>query len=380
MIRATQRQTTTFLLQKHSLSGDRATDMVELVKHLIGLAATELDLPGLALRARMIDFQPAALRHQRDQTRRLLQRPAMRSEPYLVATTDFTMLQAATQRQRRQHFNRAFIQWKIEAAEVEQLSTAILTLIDKTPMTPAEIEAQLLSERVRSLRQTSRGGRVSTTTNLALTLDWLEAEGQLVKGTLPPIEDEQGQQSLYAPLSVWLPDLESEPDLTEAEAQRRLVRAYLAAFGPASEADISFWTGFGKSETQRAVSSLARDTTLTMVDGLPGALLLLKEQAEALKAISPPVDPLADPVISLLPADDPFVRGHKATRARLLADPRHQRQIFTSTDHARPTILINGQIAGTWTRSAEKITWELFGSVDPALRSRIETEFATMTD
>jgi hypothetical protein len=173
------------------------------------------------------------------------------------------------------------------------------------------------------------------------------------------------EKVIYAPLTYWYPDLDLTAAPGEAEAQATLVQAYLAAFGPASEADISFWTGFGKSETARAIGALAAKTTLTLVEGLPGMLFLLKEQAEALQATPIP----AQPLVHILPADDPFTTAHRASRNRYFADPKLQRHVFSSTGAAKPTFVINGQIVGLWQWSieAQQITWRLLAPVASTL-------------
>jgi hypothetical protein len=158
----------------------------------------------------------------------------------------------------------------------------------------------------------------------------------------------------------------------EAEAQQRLVRYYLAAFGPATEADISFWTGLGKSETARAVGGLAKETTLAMVEGMPGMLLLLKNQAEALSATEPP----PEPVVNILPADDPFTTAYRASRNRYFTDPSWQRHIFNSAGAARPTLLVNGKIVGVWDGPAETgpLNWRRLAQVESGVEARIQAE------
>jgi hypothetical protein len=177
---------------------------------------------------------------------------------------------------------------------------------------------------------------------------------------------------IYAPLIYWYPDLNLAAAPGEAEAQAALVQAYLAAFGPASEADISFWTGFGKSVTGRAIGALAAKTTLTLVEGIPGMLLLLKEQAEAL----PTTQPSTRPIINVLPADDPYTTAHRASRTRYFGDQKLQRHVFSSSGAAQPAILVNGQIVGIWQWSEEnhQITWRLLTQVDAALLPLIQAE------
>jgi hypothetical protein len=306
----------------------------------------------------------------------------MRSTPYIVPTAGYASLHSATWRQRNQALNSEFRLWHIDNDEIGGVADLIHKLVADEPTVLTAIIDRLPPAQVRELSQTSRGGRVTTTTNVELALRWLTGRGVLSAGwsTLPQPHAWRTGTASYAPLHHWYPDVDLATAPAEAEAQKALARTYLAAYGPATEADISFWTGFGKSETARAIGGLAAETTLTLVEGIPGMLLLLKDQADALDATAPP----AEPLINILPADDPYSTAHRASRARYLADQSWQRHVFSSSGAAKPTILINGQIVGGWTWQAEAnpagITWDLLAGVDPALLPLIEAEIARVSD
>lgn len=384
MIRTTQLQAAHFVLRQNYLAAGQAAEVGHLVNGLIGLPAEPADTPYLAAHARLAQFNPAqldtALYHQRT----LLQSILMRSTSYLVLAEHYPLWYAATARQRNQDANSEYRLWGLDPVEVDQLEKAIMELGD-WPATVETIAARLPSPLIRELSQTSRGGRVTTISNVALVLRWLTAKGIL--GASPTLNKNlSGSASLtgfydpivYAPLTRWYPNLNLSALPDEATAQAELVRAYLTAFGPATEADISFWTGFGKSETARAVGALADQTTLTLVEGIPGMLLLLKEQADALQSTLSPTEP----VINVLPADDPFTTAHRASRSRYFNDQKLQRFVFSSSGSAQPTIVVNGQIVGTWERSAEhnRLTWQLLTEVSADLLPFIETEIERAGD
>lgn len=377
MIRATLAQAAHFILTKNYLTGAQPPALVPLVEALVGLPGEPADTPFLAVGARSANFKVIDLLAELYQQRRLIHSALMRSSAYIVPTELYVIWHAATARQRSQDFNSEFRLWGLDNSEVEALEQAILKL-DLWPATAEAITARLPQSLVRPLSQTSRGGRVSTNNNVALVLRWLAAKGILgLSPELPKPSGALGEKLMalpekftYAPLAHWYPTLDLSAAPSEAAAQAALVQAYLAAFGPAAEADISFWTGFGKSETARAVGALAAKTTLALVEGIPGMLLLLKEQAEALAATLP-FDPA---IINVLPAADPFISAYRASRSRYFADQKLQRQVFSSTGAAQPVIVVNGQIVGVWEVQDTQLTWRLLSEVDSALLPLIEIE------
>jgi hypothetical protein len=381
MIRVTQPQAAHFILGKNFLGSDRANNLAGLVKALVGLPGQPDLTPFLAAQARLSHFTPAHLLINLSQNRTLINGPLMRSQGYIIPADDFITWHAATTRQRSQAFNSQFRLWGLDTGQVETLEQAILTTPGEWPASAEAIAYRLLPHLVQTVTQTSRGGRVSTTNNVVLVLEWLAAKGILyVEKDLPGLRDLAGLalnppdlgSQRYAPLNYFYPGLNLAESPPEAEVQTALARAYLLAFGPATEADLSFWTGFGKSETARAVGHLATETTLVLVEGLPGMLLLLKTQADALAATPPPTVPF----INILPADDPFTTAHRASRSRYFSDQRLQRLVLANDGSAQPTILVNGQIVGLWNTQLEqnRLTWQLLSPVDPILLPLIQAE------
>lgn len=375
MIRATQAQAAHFILQKNYLT-EPATSLTDVVERLVGLPAQPPETPHLAAVARLAAFRPADLLDTLHRRRTLIEGSLMRSQLTIVPVESFALYHAATTRQRRQNLNSELRMWGLENEEIERWGAAILAVTANQPHTAEAIAAQLPPEARRDLSQTSRGGWVSTTSPVAQALRWLTATGDLYAGRDPAAG--AGWRSgarLYAPLAYWYPDIDLSDAPDEATAQATVVRRYLAAFGPATEADISFWTGFGKSETARAVSALSGETTLALVENIPGMTLLLKSQAESLSDTSPP----AEPVVKVLPADDPFTTAHRASRGRYFRDQSRQRQVFSSTGAAKPAIIVNGQIVGVWQlpTADSPPTWHLLDEAFPMaqIQPQLEVEF-----
>jgi hypothetical protein len=373
MIRATIAQARFFILQKNYLAAQKATNLPHLAAHLSGLPASPLTTPFLAARARLNEFRPADLLAELGEQRRLMQGQFMRNSAYIIPSDQYLTLHAATTRQRNQAFNAEFRLWGIERNEtMESLGQAIMAVLGDQALPGEAIAARLEPGLAQELSQTSRGGRVTRTSNIALALRWLNARGLLYATNIA--SDWRSETLVYARLDHWYPELDLEEAPDEAEAQKRLVRNYLAAFGPATEADISLWTGLGKSETARASGALSGETTLALVEGIPGMLLMFKNQAEALQA----VEPSPEPLVNLLPADDPYTTAHRASRSRYFTDQKLQRQIFSSSGEAKPAIVVNGEIVGVWDwqtiEGQDVVTWQLLVDIDSALVAQVETE------
>ncbi|MEM7035170.1 MAG: crosslink repair DNA glycosylase YcaQ family protein [Chloroflexota bacterium] len=374
MIRATQTQAMHFILNKMSLVEKSNQSGQAMVGKVVALPALDQSDAILSLQARVTTTSIPDLATALLASSDVIRRPLMRHWPFFVRVADFLRFQIATKRQRRQHFNSQFLHWQIKREVIEQLGEQILAGMGEQPRTANQIINDVDPGSICELTHTSRGGRVSTISNLSLTLDLLEAEGQVLRVQNGTVSDWRKTSFAYALPEVGYPDLQTQTAVTEAEAQAWLTRAYLAVFGPVAEADISAWAGFGKSETRRAVSTLANETTLTMVDGVPGAMMMLKSQADALKATPEP----SEPVVNVLPANDPFVTAYKASRARVLADRRLQRQVFNKADHAKPVMLVNGRIVGVWSWETEddenRIQGQLFLDLSDGLYNITKTK------
>ena len=177
MIRANQAQVAQFLLQKNFLATEKADDVLTVVKRLVALPALDVFL-ALLPRLKVTDrMQLLADLYNMHRLRHLVQRPGVRNTTQLMLVSDFSLFLTATERQRRQYFNTEFIAWDVAAADIEALAAAIVTAIGAEYRSLEELETHLSTHLIRSLSQTSRGGRVSETTTLELALRWLEANG-----------------------------------------------------------------------------------------------------------------------------------------------------------------------------------------------------------
>jgi hypothetical protein len=129
----------------------------------------------------------------------------------------------------------------------------------------------------------------------------------------------------------------------------RLVRRYLAAFGPASRADVAAFTGLAVATLAPALAALAQELErLTDESG--------RELYDLRDAPRPPEDTPAP--LRLLGEWDNVLLAH-ADRTRMFDDETRRRVIKKNGD-VMPTILLDGVVAGRWwwRRNKDVVTLE----------------------
>ncbi|MCZ4095658.1 MULTISPECIES: winged helix DNA-binding domain-containing protein [Streptomyces] len=136
----------------------------------------------------------------------------------------------------------------------------------------------------------------------------------------------------------------SEPPAAEAKAA--LARDWLAAYGPGTEADLKWWTGWTLTDVRKALAAVgAQQVALDEGTGyvLPGDV----EPA-----------PAAAPWAALLPGLDPTPMGWQQ-RGWFLPD-EHRPALFDKTGNVGPTVWWDGQVVGGWAQRPDgEIVWRL---------------------
>lgn len=203
-----------------------------------------------------------------------------------------------------------------------------------------------------------KDGSVQTTVGMSTrVLFLLAAEGRAVrarpKGTWV--------SSLYrwAPFEDWIGGPLVEMD--KAEAQAALLVRWLRAFGPGTEMDMKWWTGWPVTQVRTALASIGA-VEVEIESGRPG--YLLRDDLE-------PIEPV-DPWVALLPSLDPTTMGWKEREWYL---GPHYPRLFDSNGNAGQTVWVDGRIVGGWgQRATGEITWELLEDVGPEVANEISRQ------
>lgn len=151
----------------------------------------------------------------------------------------------------------------------------------------------------------------------------MAAESRMVRAT--PRGSWTSRHHTWQDARAWWPDgIEWVED-----AKTRLVELYLRRFGPATQTDVAWWTGWNLGTTRKAIAEL--DT----VD--VGCGLVLADDAVPEAA--------ADPSAAILPALDPTPMGWKE-RAWYLPDD--WQPLYDRYGNIGPTVWRGGEVVGGW--------------------------------
>ena len=168
------------------------------------------------------------------------------------------------------------------------------------------------------------------------------------------------------PAAVYHPYPEPDP-LDVLTARAELVRRYLAAFGPATRADIADWSGLRIADFAPALDLLEPLRRFRNEDG--------KELLDVSRAPLPPADTPAP--VRFLPKWDNTLLAH-ADRRRVVSDELRKGVIAKNGDVAA-TVLVDGVVVGTWTYVRQgTVTTELAVPVSRTARREVEDEAARL--
>ena len=150
-------------------------------------------------------------------------------------------------------------------------------------------------------------------------------------------------------------------------AQAELVRRWLGAFGPGTQRDIQWWTGWTVARTKAALRAVDA-VEVELDDGATGWVL------------PDDLDPTPEPApwVALLPALDSTIMAWVG-RSFFLAD--HAPQLFDTNGNAGPTAWVDGRVVGLWAqRTNLEVGYRLLEDVGREQRQALDAEAARLTE
>jgi Winged helix DNA-binding domain len=354
---------------RHHLAEAARAGVVEAARDLVGLHATDPATVHLAARARMRDPEIAAVEAAIYDDRALVRLLGMRRTMFVEPVELMPVVQAACTdaiavAQRRllvDMVGRAGLA-DDPAGWVEELGTATVKALEArgeaTASEVAKDDPRLALQMVVAEGKPYEA-RQSVVTRMLLLL---AAEGRIVRGR--PRGSWVSGQYRWSVIDAWLPA--GVAAWSTQDAQTELVRRWLAGFGPATVADVKWWTGLTMGQVRKAVA--ATGAVGVDLDGVPGLVL------------PGDLDPVAapEPWSALLPALDPTTMGW-AGRDFYLGP--HRPALFDRNGNAGPTIWWDGRVVGGWAqRRTGEVVLRLLEDPGADATAAIEAEAAGLTD
>ena len=175
-----------------------------------------------------------------------------------------------------------------------------------------------------------------------------------------------GNEPTFVRADAWIPQWQ---DVPREQAEGMLLRMYLRAFGPATAADFSLWTGITLTEARQIWTREQADLAPVNVQGWTAAVLRedLDELAQAR---------FERPLVRLLPYFDVYLLGHKEREH--LAAMEHRPKIYRPQGWITPVVLVDGRAAAVWEHAQEgkrlRVKVMKFGSLSRRITTGIREE------
>jgi hypothetical protein len=290
--------------------------------------------------------------------------PAARGCTYVVPKKDFAIALRASQG----HGDDATIAMAkkflgVTDKELDRLCQRVLDTIAKTPLDPAGIK-EAVGDAVRSLG--AEGKKRGTSSTLPLALGRLQTRGLIRRVPMDGRLDQQRYRYV-----AWTPGPLGKKVLDDDAIAIELARRFFRWTGPATVAQLAWWSGLGVKAARAAADELK---VVPMEEG--SDRLLFAEDRDALLGVEAPREPRVS-FVSILdnifhmrrevaPHLDPIDGERKVPASKALSG---------LVDLPYHPIVDRGRLVGLWDWDGVKgkLVWKLFGKT-PSLEKPVAKE------
>ena len=174
----------------------------------------------------------------------------------------------------------------------------------------------------------------------------------------------------YALLDDWL-GAETRTR-SPADPPAEFARRYLAAYGPATQADFKRWSGLAMSQVKSAWAAIAPECASVTIP--EGDALMLERQLDLLQT------PASEPTVRLLPRYDNYLLGYES-RAFMVAGAFAKR-VHPGGGLIRSCLLVDGEAKANWKlekrRAGFRVVVEPFEALNQRVLPRLEEEVESL--
>lgn len=334
-----QRELNRAALARQQLLGRVERPLPDVLDAMGGLQAQYAPAMYVGLWSRVEGFERAQLDTALED-RSVVQGTLLRGTIHLVSAADYWPLATAIREPRRRWF--LGVRRGMTAAAMDSRAAELRALLAAGPRSRKELAA-------------------------AMDGDWEGLSLWVDQVRVPPSGTwARRRADLYGLASSWLGD--DGHGVSESTAREHLVRRYLTGFGPASVKELATWAGAKVADLTPAVEALAlerfRAEDGTELVDLPGAS-------------RPPAD--APAPVRFLGVWDALLLVH-ARRKGVLAEEHRSRVFTTKNPQSVNTVLVDGEVAGTWRYRDGRIDVEPWRAFDGSTKRAVADEAGRLAE
>ena len=298
-------------MTRQGLSTRAAVPSRSVAQAAVGLQAQDLGASRLGARARSSTVTETDVIADCEQRREIVRTWLMRSTVHLVAAEDVRwMAQLFGPMIERRFMN---VRWRDLGITADVISAAI-------PVARAVLADRELGRHELRTELAQQGIRLAddpqAATHLLLALS---ARGITCRGP------DRGRETTFALLDDWIGPARDE--FSGAQASAEVARRYFRAFGPATAADFTTWSGLPAGP---AIKAIRDELTEVEFDGRRGFSLGEVEPVAALR---------------LLPMFDNYLIGYRDRQAMI--DPARHAQVYVG-GIIKASVVSDGRVIGIW--------------------------------
>jgi len=328
--------------RRHLLAADgpgaaTGSSVADVAEHLVALHSTDPASVFLSVFARLPGSGPADVERALYDDRSVVRMLGMRRTVFVVPRDVAPIVQAAAARAIGARERIMTIRILTEAGTVEDpaqwLTDVEKSTVDAVAVRGEATGSQLSTDepRLRTRIHLAQGKAYAASVNVTTrVLLGLAAAGHIVRGR--PRGSWISSQYHWSPMERWFPG--GLPELSTEDASEALVRRWLGAFGPGTQKDIRWWTGWTAGQVNKALARI-QPVEVSLESG--GTGLVLPDDVAPVRA--------PKPWAALLPALDPTPMGW-VERDWFLGP--HAGALFDRSGNIGPTIWWRGRIVGGW--------------------------------
>jgi len=345
--------------QHHLISGYEAGNITTIADSLLGLHSARLPTPYVIIQPRMLDARTDQLYDEWYEHGNLMKLRCVRKTRHSASNVVAPILHQATLSLRLADIKSFYSTHRISPRRVESVKELILSVLKDGPQPISEI---LKSHRI-FLRDIVLFKKVIKDLWECGTLCYVNRSQDWAK-----------EDRCYGLTAQLYPQFNLS-SIDEASAQEQLVYYYISAYGPVTINDIWWWSGIGKSAIQRSLVKLENSLIKVYLEGCIDVCYMTHEKyLEYLVFDSNGIS-----WVALLAYEDSSLKGYFQTRFRYV-DARWYHQTFNQIGEVRPTIIVNGRVAGVWRwdKQAERVATEFFYRLSHGDKRKIKERISAM--